>query len=337
MRSMRSTASSPIVSVGELLWDLLPAGRRLGGTTANFAILSARLGDFAWLISCVGRDEPGDAAMRALQGVAHSEELEGHFDIDAVQWSDDLPTGTVGVTLDEHKVPRYTIHEPVAWDRITLSEALISLAGAASAICYGTLAQREETSRRTIRAMVEASRPECVRVCDVNLREPFFNDETITWSIQNAAVLKVSCEELPAVARMLGDVSICTDEILHAGEPRQTAIAESAAARLLKAAPACELVAITLGARGSLLATRRETDRHAGFPVTVADTIGAGDAFTAGLVHAFVRGASLRQISTVSNLCGSYVASQPGATPAIPAALLASIQEALTGQDVLAG
>lgn len=328
---MRSTASSPIVSVGELLWDLLPTGPRLGGTTANFAILTARLGDFSSLISCVGHDAFGDAALRELEAVALSGELKGHFDISGVQRSEDLPTGTVGVTLDEQRVPRYTIAEPVAWDQIQLSDELVRRVRSASAICFGTLAQREDVSRETIRSLVGATHAECVRVCDVNLREPFINAETIAWSLHHATVLKISCEELPAVARLLGEPSICTDEIMHATEPLQTRLGEHAARSLLEVVPSCQLLAITLGARGSLLATREGTDRHRGFPVQVVDTIGAGDAFTAGLVHSFVRGATLPQISVVSNLCGSFVASQPGATPAIPPALLLSIEAALPG------
>jgi fructokinase len=318
---MRSSRGKPLVGVGELLWDLLPDGPRLGGTTTNFAILSARLGEWVELVSRVGGDRLGHEAMERLHGVVGA--AAERFGLTHVQQADDLATGTVSVTLNSHGQPQYNIHEPVAWDGLTLSDELLELGGRASAICFGTLAQREPRSRETIRAFVEASAAECVRVCDVNLRMPFCSAEVLRWCLQQATVLKVSDEELAEVGTLLGD------ERIGLGAARSgaslTEAAALAAQALLTHAPQCRLVAITLGAHGSLLADRESVSRHEGFKVQVADTIGAGDAFTAGLVHAYVRGAALEQINTVSNLCGSYVASQKGATPELPEALVAKI------------
>ncbi len=309
------------------MWDLLPDGPRLGGTTTNFAILSARLGEWVELVSRVGRDELGREAMERLHGVVGA--AAERFSLTHVQQADDLATGTVSVTLNAQGQPQYKIHEPVAWDGLTLSDELLELGGRASAICFGTLAQREARSRETIQAFVEASAAECVRVCDVNLRMPFCSAEVLRWCLRQATVLKVSDEELAEVGALLGDARIGLGAARRGTALTEAAALTQAAAlaaeALLTHAPQCRLVAITLGAHGSLLADRQSVSRHEGFKVQVADTIGAGDAFTAGLVHAYVRGAALEQINTVSNLCGSYVASQKGATPELPETLVAKI------------
>jgi len=220
----------------------------------------------------------------------------------------------------------------VAWDEIALSHALLELVERASAVYSGTLAQRQNPSRDSIRALVNASGAECVRVCDVNLRMPFCSTETLRWCLRQATVLKISDEELPEVARLLGMGTLVAAPVEE--DEALSKWAHTAAAALLDMAPRCRMVAITLGPHGSLLANRRGAHRHRGFPVEVVDTIGAGDAFTAGMVHAFLRGAALEQINVVSNLCGSYVASQPGATPELTAELLERIKSTLCGVAV---
>jgi fructokinase len=327
---MRSSSKTSIVGVGELLWDMLPSGPRLGGTTANFAILTSRLGDSVSLVSRVGDDALGRQAMAQLQIVAQSVSTTSYFDLSAIQLSPDLPTGTVDVTLDANGRPTYTIVDPVAWDQICPEEALAERAEAASAICFGTLAQRHNPSRDTVRAMVRTTSPSCIRVCDVNLRPPFCDAETIRWCMDHATVLKISDEELPAVARLLGlESKLSVPDFRDFGEPL-TAWATHAAHLMLEVSPGCSMVAITLGPHGSVLVTPSSGHRHPGFPVKVVDTIGAGDAFTAGMVHAYTRQAPLEQVNIVSNLCGSYVASQPGATPELPPSLLAAIEKILT-------
>jgi fructokinase len=163
---------------------------------------------------------------------------------------------------------------------------------------------------------------------------PFCTPEIARWSLQHATILKVSDEELPQLSILLRDAGLLAGELPHTpahnNDDALTAWATHAAHTLLNATPSCRLVAITLGPHGSLLASRNATHRHPGFPVAVSDTIGAGDAFTAGLTHAYLRDSSLKHISTVANLCGSYVASQPGATPELPATLLTTIQSTLS-------
>ncbi len=331
---MKSSIASPILSAGELLWDLLPSGPRLGGTTANFAVLCARLGDYVALVSRVGRDELGRRAMDQLKTAADAALTRDHFDLTAIQCSDLLPTGTVTVTLDEKRKPRYTIESPVAWDEITLSSDLLNLAKTASAVCYGTLAQRQNPSRESIRALVCATSGNCARVCDVNLRMPFCSADTLHWCLEQATVLKVSDDELPEVGRLLKVRSIVPAPSDGTDDELLNDWAQNAAHSLLESASRCRVVAITLGPHGSLLVDRQRTHRHRGFTVKVVDTIGAGDAFTAGMVHAYLRGASLEQINTVSNLCGSYVASQSGATPEVPEKLLDEIRATLSSAPV---
>ena len=326
---MRSNPSAPIVAIGELLWDMIPTGARLGGTTTNFAVLTARLGDYSALISCIGDDTLGHDAAQRLSALALAPGAESHLDLSCIQVSRTLPTGTVSVTLDSAGRPQYGINSPVAWDAILVSDVTLNLAARASVLCFGTLAQRHEISRDSIRALIAAANPACVRVCDLNLRAPFGSAEVVRWCLSHTDVLKVSDEELPEVARLLGDPSISAGFPASADDESLTAAATHSAQALLEFAPQCRLVAITLGPHGSLLADRTGTFRHHGFEVKVADTVGAGDAFTAGLVHAYIRGASLAQISEVSNRCGSFVATQVGATPELPSELLEAIQSVL--------
>ena len=327
---MLSSVPAPQIAIGELLWDMLPSGPRLGGTTTNFAVLSARLGEYAALISCVGEDELGQEAVDRLQGLTSGESERNHLDLTGIQRSSDLPTGTVSVTLDGEGRPRYGINSPVAWDAIAVNPALIALASGAAVICFGTLAQRHEASRSSIRSLIEAAGPDCTRVCDLNLRMPFCSEEVVRWSLAHTDVLKVSDEELSEVGRLLGD-PVITQGLAGAKDSAEslTSAATDCAAALLGIAPQCKLVAITLGPHGSLLMDRKRSFRHNGYVVKVVDTIGAGDAFTAGLVHAYLQGATLEGISAVSNRCGSHVASQPGATPELPEELRQEIRRLL--------
>jgi fructokinase len=284
----------------------------------------------------VGQDELGRAALDYLHAVscelaAGSEGTSGRFDTSAIQVSAVLPTGTVSVTLDSAGRPQYAINQPVAWDGIEAQPQLLELAGQAGVVCFGTLAQRLSVSRQAIRAFVEATPVDCVRVCDLNLRKPFCTEEVLRWCLEHASLIKVSDEELPEVGRLLG-VDAIGRGFPYDGtsEDALTAAAVGSAETLLALAPQCEFVAVTLGPHGSLIASRGEGwHRHRGLRVKVVDTIGAGDAFTSGLVHAYTHGASVEQMNAVSNLCGSYVASQSGATPELSDELLASIRSAL--------
>lgn len=312
---MSESKAPQIVAVGELLWDLLPGGARLGGAPANFAVFCARLGNRSVLVSSLGNDEYGDAARGQL--------VQPDLDLTQLQRSDTYPTGTVEVTFSADNQPCYLISPGVAWDFIRLTPGLLATVGAADAICFETLPQRHEVSRSTIRSMVEVAPRECVRVCDINIRMPDCSPEVIRWSVAHADIIKVSEEELPLTFSFLGGL----------GLPTQQLAPETASRALLENFPDCKLVATTLGADGSMVTTREGVFRHKGFPVKLVDTVGAGDAFTAGLLHAYLRGASPLLMAQIGNLCGSFVAGQQGATPALSAELIANIHALLGPQE----
>ena len=309
-----------VLALGEVLWDLLPSGPRLGGTNANFAVACARLGHPAALVSCVGDDALGVEARETL--LAQSQGTG--FETDLIQVTAEVPTGTVSVRLNPEGQPRYGISDPAAWDRIAASPEALAKASVAGAVCFGTLAQRAEPSRSSIRSLVSAAR-QAVRVFDVNVRPPFCEPETVRWSLQHADLVKISEEELGIVLEMFG----ATMDGLDPENPSEIAALQGAARAVLAYAPKCRMVAVTLGPRGSLLVTRSGTHEHKGFPITVEDTVGAGDAFTAGMTHAFLHGGSLAAINEVGNLCGSYVASRPGAMPMYSEELLHAVAAAL--------
>jgi fructokinase len=301
-----------IVGLGELLWDLLPEGPRLGGAPANFAVMAGRLGDRAVIASRLGADAWGAAARKVL--------AELPVDSSQVQTDAELATGTVTVSIEGGE-PRYTIHEPVAWDRLEFTREWEELAKHADAVCFGTLAQRDAAARRTIRQFLDATRRECVRVFDANLRAPFWSPEALRDSLARATILKLNAGELPQV--LLG-----TGACPYPSTARDDEELVSGARRLLERYPV-EMVCVTLGGDGSLLATRRDHHRHAGHATTVRDTVGAGDAFTAALTHYYLEGAPLATLNEAGNRWGAWMASQTGAMPPLGAETVAAMAEAI--------
>jgi len=281
-----------VVGLGELLWDLLPAGKQLGGAPTNFAYIASLLGDEGIPASRVGRDALGDEALRRLEKLGLSTEY--------IQRDEDHPTGTVKVDVDKAGQPHFEISEFVAWDFFAWTHRWQELADQADAVCFGTLAQRSEHSRSAIRSFLLGSRPECVRVCDINLRQHFFSAQVVVESLKLATILKLNHEELPRVLRLF--------DLEHRSEEES--------ARQLLLAHDLKLVCVTRGAQGSLLVSCDELNEHPGFKVKVVDTVGAGDAFTAALVHGHLQAHSLEEINETANRVGAWVASQPGGTPA---------------------
>lgn len=281
-----------VVGLGELLWDLFPEGKQLGGAPANFAYITSLLGDEGIPASRLGPDDLGAQAIRRLSELGLPTEF--------IQKDPSRPTGTVKVEVDAAGQPRFEISESVAWDFLEWTTQWQELAGRADAVCFGSLGQRSAESRATIRSFVRATRQEAVRVFDVNLRQRFYSAEVLSESMQMAAIVKLNHEELPRLMQLF--------ELEHRGE--------EASARRLAALYNLKLVCITRGNGGSLLANAEGCSAHEGFPVKVADTVGAGDAFTAALVHEYLRRSSLERMNDVANRMGSWVASQVGATPA---------------------
>jgi fructokinase len=308
----RMNGKKTVVGLGELLWDLLPAGERLGGAPANFTVMTARLGNRGVVASRLGADMRGDLA----RGVLKNFLVDLAFLQTAPRADLDQPTGTVGVEIAGGE-PRYVIHAPAAWDFLAWTADWRSLAAESDAVCFGTLAQRERLSRNTIGRFLRATRPECVRVFDVNLRAPFFSAEIIAESLQLATIFKLNQDEVSTVLQMLGAPAKTASVRAETDLPR-------AAAWLMARYP-MQMVAITLGAEGSLLVTRDAVHRHPGVATRVVDTVGSGDAFTAALVDAYLRGATLAAMSDAANRWGARVASQPGAMLELDAASRADL------------
>jgi fructokinase len=230
-------------------------------------------------------------------------------------------TGRVTVSF-ENGEPRYTIHQPSAWDFLKLSDEWVRLAERADAICFGSLAQRNLESRQTIQTLAAQTSAACIRVFDVNLRAPFYSAEVVRESLELATVLKMNEEELPQVLTLLG--------LPLVDEPENERL-RLGADRLLGEFPTLEMVAVTRGSRGSLLVRREEWSEHPGLPVKVVDRIGAGDAFTAAMTHYLLHGADLEKLNEAGNRWGAWVASQSGAMPPLPEPVRAGIAAAIEG------
>jgi fructokinase len=279
-----------VVAIGEVLWDLLPDGRQLGGAPANCAVHAAALGASASLVSRVGHDEPGDAILAELRarGVL----------VDAVSVDDARPTGRVDVQVSENGEPRFTIAEQVAWDFIPADQRVLETAAHADALCYGTLAQRSPRSRDTIRQCLRAARRDCLRVFDANFRNPFVDFECLVETLALSDVLKLNEAELGRVA---GALQIAGDET--------TILARLVSRNALR------LVALTKGSHGSRLFGPRGDSVHPGYQVTVVDTVGAGDSFTAALIMGLLAGHPLERVNDDANRLASRVCSASGACP----------------------
>lgn len=303
-----------IVGLGELLWDVLPDGKKLGGAPANFSVMSARLGNRAVIASRIGDDEFGREAMNYLEPLPAETEF--------IQVDPTETTGRVTVTFRNGQ-PEYEIHEPVAWDCLAFTPEWRDLAAETDAVCFGTLAQRSVESRTTIHRFLAATRPDCARVFDVNLRRPFYSRPLLAESLKLATILKLNDAELPIVLKLLSLKGIEANgvgahpELMEAG------------AKILLAEFPVELVCVTLGAHGSLLVSRSDRHYHPGIPVEVADTIGAGDAFTAALSTYYLKGEPLPVLNEAANRWGSWVASQSGGMPPLPEAVRAEIENAI--------
>jgi fructokinase len=279
-----------VVGLGEILWDLLPQGKQLGGAPANFACHAHFLGAEAHVASAVGNDELGREIREIL--------AQSGLGLSALATDANHPTGTVSVTLDADGHPSYIIHENVAWDFLEFGKSEKKLAKTADAVCFGTLAQRGEKSARGVQEFLSCTRPECLRIFDINLRQKYYSREIVNQSLQSANIFKLNDEELPVVAELL--------DIKPTGE---TALAEILNRFSLR------LIALTCGGAGSVLLTAEGISRHPGFPTKVADTVGAGDSFTATLAVGILAGHALEKIHERASRVAAFVCSQAGATP----------------------
>ena len=276
-----------IVGIGEILWDMLPSGKALGGAPANFAYHAGRLGAEGWTVSAVGDDALGHEIMDLVS------EKKLHTLIAVT----DKPTGTVQVELDAAGVPSYNIMEDVAWDNIPFTAQMEDLAKRADAVCFGSLVQRM-ASRDSVLRFVKAMRADALKVFDINLRQHYYSKEVIEESLRLSDILKINDEEIRTVSEMFG---------LGADD--------AAACRALISAYGLKLVILTKGAAGSEVITPDEVIPQSVGHVDVVDTVGAGDAFTAAFTVAYLRGDSLADAQRLATETASYVCSRKGAMP----------------------
>lgn len=283
-----------VVAAGEVLWDVLPDGDHLGGAPANVALHAAALGAQASLVSAVGRDARGARALQRLDAAG--------VERGAVAELAEHPTGVVRVTLNPAGQPVYDIAAASAWDYVPWSPVVQQVVERADAITFGSLAQRAPVSRATIRRAVAAARRGAWRLFDVNLRQAYYDGDVLTDSLELANAVKLNEEELPIVARLCGVSAAPATEQLRGLCERFD----------------LKLAAVTRGACGAVLVTR-DGVWESGAPSTeVADTVGAGDAFTATLLIGVLAGHPLHEVSRRANAVAAYVCSQRGATPPIP-------------------
>lgn len=287
-----------VVGMGEALWDVLPDGKKIGGAPANFAFHAGQAGMDSRVVSAVGTDALGEEALAALEGKG--------LNIEAVARVD-FPTGVVNVSLGEQGIPQYDICEGVAWDNIPFTPALANLASQAQAVCWGSLAQRNEVSRKTIFSFLDAmpSDEERLKVFDINLRQQFYTLEIIEASCRRANVLKINDEELVLVSELLR---------LGAGSPEVLC-------RSLMERYGLRILVLTCGANGSYVFTSVETSYRVTPKVQVADTVGAGDSFTATLVGELLRKTPVGVAHEHAVEVAAYVCTQQGAMAEWPDSL----------------
>ena len=287
-----------VVGLGEVLWDIFPSGPKPGGAPANFAYCSHLLANRAVIASRVGDDEFG----RKLRELFLRAGVTDQY----IQIDSEHPTGTVQVQVDDQGQPKFEIVQPAAWDFLECTAFWQSLAQSADAVCFGSLAQRSSQSREAILRFLERTRSDALRIFDVNLRQSFFSAAIIEESLGHANVLKLSHEELPLLKPLL-QVNTVSDED-----------SEISFCRSLINKFDLRLVCITRGANGSLLCSTDGYHQHPGFQVHVKNTVGAGDAFTAGLARELLRDGSLPEMNDLANRMGAWVASCEGAMPEVP-------------------
>ncbi|MBR3527413.1 MAG: carbohydrate kinase [Bacteroidales bacterium] len=283
-----SKTERPVVGIGEILFDLLPGGAQLGGAPANFAYHVSCLGGRGVAVSAIGKDARG----AEVKSILTSKKLE------AVLPEVDFPTGVVQVTLDGRGVPEYTIIEDVAWDNVPYTAEMKALAGNAAAVCFGTLAQRSAVTRATIMDFIADMPDDSLKVYDINLRQHYYSREIIEDSLKVADILKINDEEIGVVGALFG---------MEGGH--------EAICRVLIESYGLRLVILTKGAEGSDVVTMHEKYSVECPNVKIADTVGAGDSFTAAFVHAYLRGDPIEECHKLANRISAFVCSRSGAMP----------------------
>jgi len=286
-----------VVGMGEALWDMLPEGKKIGGAPANFAYHVSQFGLDSRVVSAVGEDELGVEILKNF----HEKKL--NCMIETVPY----PTGTVQVELDLNGVPCYDIREGVAWDNIPFTPALEGLARQTRAVCFGSLAQRSVVSRETINRFLDVM-PDGegqYKIFDINLRQGFYTKEIICESMRKCNILKINDEELVTISRMFGYPGIDLQDKCW----------------ILLAKYNLRMLILTCGVNGSYVFTPGEVSFVETPKVEVADTVGAGDSFTAAFVASILRGLPVNEAHRLAVATSAFVCTQNGAMPVLPAQL----------------
>jgi fructokinase len=282
-----------VIGIGEILWDLLPAGPQMGGAPANFAYHANALGACAQVITRIGKDDLGQKILNRFNEIG--------LGADLVQTDAIAPTGTASVTLNASGIPQFAIQENVAWDNLTASADALQRMRTVDAICFGSLAQRAQPSRDSIQQLVRAAPASSLRLFDINLRQGYYSREVLILSLEIANALKLNEDELPILAK-----------ILELGQTPEEQISQ------LSARFGLRVVALTRGASGSLLYQQGRWSQQPGRSVQVVDTVGAGDAFSATLIIGLLSRMDLDEVHVTASEVAAYVCSCAGATPPLP-------------------
>ena len=282
-----------VVGIGEALWDVLPEGKKIGGAPANFAYHVSQFGLESRVVSAVGEDKLG------MEILENFREKKLNCMIETVPY----PTGTVQVSLDAEGVPCYDIKEGVAWDNIPYTSALEGLAKQTKAICFGSLAQRSVVSRETINRFLDAMPDEdTLKIFDINLRQGFYTKEILCNSFRKCNILKINDEELVTVSRMFGYPGIDLQDKCW----------------ILLAKYNLKMLILTCGVNGSYVFTPGEVSFVETPKVEVADTVGAGDSFTAAFVSSILMGKTVCEAHLRAVKTSAFVCTQNGAMPVLP-------------------
>lgn len=281
-----------VVGLGEVLWDMLPEGRKIGGAPVNFAYHAGQFGIDTMAVSAIGNDKLGEDTIAEMNG----KHLNHIFP------SVPYPTGSVQVKLDEKGVPAYDIKENVAWDNIPFTNEIESVARSCRAVCFGSLAQRNAVSRSTIRKFIESTPGGCIRIFDINLRQNFYTSNVIHDSLELCNILKINDEEIMLVSRMFNYDSSNIENVC----------------RTIMEDFSLEMVILTCGTKGSYIFTKDDVSFMPTPKVNVADTVGAGDSFTGSFCAAILRGLPVAEAHKKAVEVSAYVCTQNGAMPEIP-------------------
>ncbi len=284
-----------VVGLGEALWDVLPEGKKLGGAPSNFAYHAAQMGVKAIAVSALGDDKLGE------ETVAQLKEKQLNYLMPRVPY----PTGIVLVELDNEGIPTYDIKENVAWDNIPFNDDIRTVAQQTLAVCWGSLAQRNVVSRETIYKFLDATPTPCLKIFDINLRQNFYTKEIIRESMKRCNVLKINDEELVLIGRMFGYAGLDMENKCW----------------LILGKYNLDMLVLTCGVNGSYVFTPGSMSYQETPRVEVADTVGAGDSFTAAFCAAILQGKSIAEAHKLAVDVSAYVCTQNGAMPEIPASL----------------